>query len=168
MSLLCSWYQSPAALRRSHRQAPARVFLTDGPRTANPKMICKAYIVAEASAAGGARTSLSPSTTTALSADPVLAPAPQQRRRLRGPELTSLEVEEERRRRRERELATARDDEINDLIQRTRCLAAEVEEFVKGMRNTVLYGKTREEGQSLYDESSKCVREILMLRGVNL
>jgi hypothetical protein len=64
-------------------------------------------------------------------ADPALAPAPQQRRRLRGPELTSLEVEEERRRRRERELAAARDAEINDLIQRTRCLAAEVEEFVK-------------------------------------
>jgi hypothetical protein len=61
-------------------------------------------------------------------ADPALAPAPQQRRRLRGPDLTSLEVEEERRRRRERELAAARDAEINDLIQRTRCLAAEVEE----------------------------------------
>ncbi len=44
--------------------------------------------------------------------DPDLAPAPQQRRRLRGPELTSLEVEEERRRRRERELAAARDAEI--------------------------------------------------------
>jgi hypothetical protein len=101
-------------------------------------------------------------------ADPVLAPAPQQRRRLRDPEPTALEVEEERRRRRERELAAARDAEINDLIQRTRCLAAEVEEFVEGMRNTVLYGKTREEGQNLYDESSKCVREILMLRGVNL
>jgi hypothetical protein len=77
-------------------------------------------------------------------------------------------VEEERRRRRERELAAARDAEINDLIQRTRCLTAEVGEFVEGMRNTVLYGKTREEGQNLYDESSKCVREILMLRGVNL
>jgi hypothetical protein len=101
--------------------------------------------------------------------DPVPKPAPQQRRRLRDPELTSLEeVEEERRRRRERELAAARDAEINDLIQRTRCLTAEVGEFVEGMRNTFLYGKTREEGQSLYDESSKCVREILMLRGVNL
>jgi hypothetical protein len=100
--------------------------------------------------------------------DPLPKPAPQQRRRLRGPELTSLEAEEERRRRRERELAAARDAEINDLIQRTRCLTAEVGEFVEGMRNTVLYGKTREEGQSLYDESSKCVREILMLRGMNL
>jgi hypothetical protein len=77
-------------------------------------------------------------------------------------------VEEERRRRRDMELAAARDAEIKDLIQRTRCLAAEVEEFVEGMGNTVLYGKTREEGQSLYDESSRCVREILMLRGVNL
>ncbi len=60
--------------------------------------------------------------------DPVLTPAPQQRRRLCGLELTSMEVEEERRRRRERELAAARDAEINDLIQRTRCLTAEVVE----------------------------------------
>jgi hypothetical protein len=70
--------------------------------------------------------------------DPVLKPAPQQRRRFRGPELTSLEVEEERRRRRERELAAARDAKISDLIQRTRCLTAEVGEFVDGMKNTVL------------------------------
>jgi hypothetical protein len=79
-----------------------------------------------------------------------------------------LEVEEERRRRRDRELAAARDAEIRDLIQRTRYLATEVEEFVESMGNTVLYGKTREEAQSLYNESSKCVKEVLMLRGVNL
>jgi hypothetical protein len=36
------------------------------------------------------------------------------------------------------------------------------------MGSTVLYGKTREEAQSLYNESSKCVKEVLMLRGVNL
>ncbi len=36
------------------------------------------------------------------------------------------------------------------------------------MKNTVLNGRTREEGQKLYDESSQCVREILMLKGVNL
>ncbi len=79
-----------------------------------------------------------------------------------------MEVEEERRRRRDRELAAARDTEIKDLIQRTRYLAAEVEEFVEGMGSTVLYGKTREEAQSLYNESSKCVKEVLMLRRVNL
>jgi hypothetical protein len=48
-----------------------------------------------------------------------------------------LEVEEERRRRRDRELAAARDAEIRDLIQRTRYLTTEVEEFVESMGNTV-------------------------------
>ncbi len=65
-------------------------------------------------------------------------------------------------------MAAARDDEISELISRTRCLTMEVEEFVESMRNTVLNGRTREEGQKLYDESSQCVREILMLKGVNL
>ncbi len=60
-------------------------------------------------------------------ADLVLSPAPQQ-----------LEVEEERRRRRDRELADARDTEIRDLVQRTRYLTTEVEEFVESMGGTVL------------------------------
>jgi hypothetical protein len=72
------------------------------------------------------------------------------RRRPRVPEPRETDLSRER----ERELAAARDAEISELISRTRCLTMEVEEFVESMRNTVLNGRTREEGQKLYNESS--------------
>ncbi len=68
----------------------------------------------------------------------------------------------------EREAAAARDAEIDELISKARYLTLEVKEFVEAMRNTVLNGKTREDGQRLCEEASQCVKEILMLKGVNL
>jgi hypothetical protein len=52
-------------------------------------------------------------------------------------------VEEERRRRRDRELAAARDAEIRDLVQRTRYLTTEVEEFVGSGRYRPLWENAR-------------------------
>jgi hypothetical protein len=94
-------------------------------------------------------------------------PMTQLRRRIRPAEPTPEEIEA-RKRLMEREAAAARDAEIDELITKARYLTLEVEEFVEAMRNTVLNGKTREDGQRLCEEACQCVKEILMLKGVNL